>query len=177
MCSSDLEGKKLVFKARFPFLDGTPYRIEVFSGANRQKPSLTMNFTRVVRRTATTRLLAIYPSSNVLPENQLKFYLHFSAAMSRGEAYRRVSLLDQNGKKVEFPFLELGEELWNPSGSRFTLFFDPGRIKRGLRPRELFGPALLEGHSYTLVVDQRWEDANGQPLEEKIGRASCRERV
>jgi len=105
-----IDGKKLVFKARFPFLDGTPYRIEVFSGKNRQKPSLRMDFTRVIHKHVTTRLTAIYPSSNVLPENQLKFYLHFSSAMSRGEAYRRVSSLDQHGKQVEVPFLELGEE-------------------------------------------------------------------
>ena len=34
------------------------------------------------------------------------------------------------------------------------MFFDPGRIKRGLKPREQFGPALQEGKSYVLVIDR-----------------------
>ena len=46
---------------------------------------------------------AVYPTAERLPENQLKFYLHFSAPMSRGEAYRRVQLLDEKGKAVELP--------------------------------------------------------------------------
>src|SRR5690606_23802877 len=62
------------------------------------------------------------------------------------------------------PFLELGEELWDPTGTRFTLFFDPGRIKRGLKPREEAGPALEEGKSYTLVIRATWADAQGEPL-------------
>lgn len=161
-----IDDQTLVFIPRYPLRKGTTYRVEVFAGADRDKPSLSRDFALAASGTSVpTRLSAVYPSSNVLPENQLKFYLQFSAAMSRGEAYRRVKLLDENGKQVEFPFLELGEELWDPSGSRFTLFFDPGRIKRGLQPRELFGPALEEGHAYTLVIDQHWLDAQGQPLQ------------
>ena len=52
--------------------------------------------------------------------------------MSRGEAYRHIRLLDAAGKPVADPFLELDEELWSADGKRFTLLFDPGRIKRGL---------------------------------------------
>jgi hypothetical protein len=159
-----VDATALAFVPRFPLRNGTTYRVEVFAEANRTKPS-SREFELAARGThAPTRLLTVYPTTNVLPENQLKFYLQFSSAMSRGEAYRRVKLLDQDGKQVEFPFLELGEELWDPSGTRFTLFFDPGRIKRGLKPRELFGPALVEGRSYTLVVDQAWQDADGHPL-------------
>ena len=112
----------------------------------------------------TTRLTHVYPTADVLPENQLKFYLYFSAPMSRGEAYQRVTLLDEQGMPVEHPFLELGEELWDPSGTRFTLLLDPGRIKRGLQPRELFGPALEEGRRYTLEIASQWLDAEGRPL-------------
>ena len=162
-----IDGAALVFAPRYPLRKGTTYRVEVFTEADRRKPALARDFALAPgKKSAPTRLVAVYPSSNVLPENQLKFYLHFSSAMSRGEAYRRVSLLDQDGKRVEFPFLELGEELWDPSGERFTLIFDPGRIKRGLKPRELFGPALVDGRSYTLVVDRLWQDAQGQPMQE-----------
>lgn len=161
-----IDGTSLVFRPRFPLRLGTTYRVEVVSDADRGKPPVARDFALAApAASAPTRLSAVYPSSNVLPENQLKFYLQFSSPMSRGQAYRRVQLLDQNNKQVEFPFLELGEELWDPAGTRFTLFFDPGRIKRGLKPRELFGPALEEGQSYTLVIDGKWEDAQGRPLE------------
>ena len=49
---------------------------------------------------------------------------------------------------MDAPFLELDEELWSPDGTRFTLVFDPGRIKRGLKPREEAGPILEAGKSY-----------------------------
>ena len=106
----------------------------------------------------------VYPTASVLPENTLKFYVHFSVPMSRGEAYRRIRLVKASGERIDFPFLELDEELWDPSGTRFTLFFDPGRIKRGLKPREQFGPALEAGAGYTLIIDRHWPDDRGNSL-------------
>ena len=81
--------------------------------------------------------------------------------MSRGEAYTHIRLLDAAGRAVADPFLELNEELWSGDGRRFTLLFDPGRMKRGLKPREEVGPVLEAGKSYTLVIDHRWPDAQG----------------
>ena len=46
-----------------------------------------------------------------------------------------------------------------------TVLFDPGRIKRGVLPRDEVGSALVEGGSYTLVVDKDWRDANGNPMQ------------
>lgn len=111
-----------------------------------------------------TEVVACYPTADRLPENQLKLYLQFSAPMSRGEAYRRVRIFGAGDRPVERPFLEIGEELWDPSGTRLTLLFDPGRVKRGLVPREEEGPILEEGKAYTLVVDSAWPDAAGRPL-------------
>jgi hypothetical protein len=108
----------------------------------------------------------VYPSRDALPENQLRFYLHFSAPMSRGDVYQYIRLLDAAGKPVETPFLELEQELWDEASRRFTLFIQPGRIKRGLRPREDMGPALEQGKTYTLEIDRAWPDANGEPLKE-----------
>ena len=42
--------------------------------------------------------------------------------------------------------------------------FDPGRVKRGLRPREELGPVLKAGQSYVLAVDTDWPDAAGNRL-------------
>jgi hypothetical protein len=119
-----------------------------------------------VTRPSTTVVTRIYPSASVLPENLLKFYVHFSAPMCRGHIYDHIRLLDHAGKPVELPFLEIDEELWNPDMTRLTLFIDPGRIKRGVRPLEEIGPVLEEGKSYTLAIDRSWQDAEGLPLKE-----------
>jgi len=111
-----------------------------------------------------TSVSGVFPGGDALPENLLRFYVHFSAPMSRGEVYRRVRLLREDGRPVDLPFLELPEELWNLEGTRVTLLFDPGRIKHGLKPREDSGPALEAGRRYVLVVDPAWPDAAGRAL-------------
>jgi len=110
----------------------------------------------------------VYPTTDLLPDNQLKFYLHFSAPMSRGEAWRRIHLLDQNGSTVELPFLEVDQELWDREYRRLTVLFDPGRIKRGLKPLQEVGQAIESGKRYTLVIDKNWVDARGVPLQEEF---------
>ena len=62
------------------------------------------------------------------------------------------------------PFLEVDEELWDWEGTRLTVFFDPGRIKREVTPHEELGPALKAGEVYTLEIDKAWLDAKGNPL-------------
>jgi len=113
---------------------------------------------------ARTDVAEVFPSASLLPENLLRFYIHFSAPMSRGEAYARIHLMDAANHIVSDPFLELAEELWSNDGTRFTLLLDPGRIKRGLKPREEVGPVLEAGKAYTLVIDRDWPDAHGNPL-------------
>jgi hypothetical protein len=44
------------------------------------------------------------------------------------------------------------------------VLFDPGRIKRGVKPLEEIGPSIEEGHRYSLVIDREWPDAAGAPL-------------
>src|ERR1043166_1557134 len=133
------------------------------SGPAAKAVSSTFQLPRAARQ-RTTRIAAIYPSAAEVPENLLKFYLLFSAPMSRGHIYEHIRLQDDSGKIVELPFLEINEELWDPSMTRLTLFLDPGRIKRGVKPLEEVGPALEAGHSYTLSIADSWIE---------IGRASC----
>jgi len=170
-----LEGETLVFEPRYPLRPGLTYRAvfdpEKLPGAVFSEELVSQEFSLPALPPSPPAVVTrVYPSRNTLPENQLKFYIHFSAPMSRGEAYGRVHLLMEPDskspalKEVELPFLELGEELWDHSGMRFTLFFDPGRIKRGLKPREEIGPSIEQGKSYTLLIDRAWLDASGQPL-------------
>jgi hypothetical protein len=157
-----IENKALIFAPQFPLQPGVSYRaVARLPGAT---PISTVITVPKPDMTPTTVVERIYPTNNVLPENQLKFYIHFSSPMARGSAYDHVSLVDESGKRVEAPFLELGEELWDPTGRRFTLFIDPGRIKRGLLSQQELGIALHEGKRYSLVISKNWKDAKGRLL-------------
>lgn len=156
------EGDAVVFEPRFPLVKGVRYRVVVKAGGKQTESTLSLP----KPQSKPTSVTKVYPTADKLPENQLKFYLHFSAPMGQGDVYKHLSLLDAKGKKIDYPFLELEQELWDPEGMRFTLFFDPGRVKRGLKPREELGPAIEEGKSYTLVIDRAWSDAEGNPLKE-----------
>ena len=112
----------------------------------------------------------VYPSGDVLPENQLRMYIEFSAPMSRRSGIEYVALLDETGAEVEGPFLPLDYEFWNADRTRFTVFFDPGRVKHGILPNKQMGRALKAGKTYTLVVKPEWQDANGLPLKETYRR-------
>ena len=153
-----VEDGQLVFRPRFPLNPGMHLRA-VFRGEE-----TTFEVPAAAPPAATTRVEAIYPSSGILPENALKFYIYFSAAMQRGGSYRHIALLHEDGSRVDAPFLELDQELWDPGQRRFTVLFDPGRIKRGLASLAEAGPALEAGRSYTLVVGREWRDERAAPL-------------
>ena len=166
----------LRFDPRYPVRPGTRYHV-VFRSEIAPEVSSIETVLEVPEPVAVepTRLIAVYPSGDRLPENLLRFYLHFSAPMARGEAYRHLRLLDAAGRPIPSPFLELFEELWDPSGTRLTLLIDPGRIKQGLAPRNELGPVLGAGRSYTLDVDPDWRDASGHPLGAPFRKPFCAE--
>ena len=173
-----LEGSVLRFTPRFPLRPGLSYRV-VFRPKSLEDKSAGVEdkvVERLIRvpetsdRREAPRVVRIFPSAATLPENQLRFYIYFSTPMNRGEAFRRLELRDAEGHAVEAPFLELGEELWEASGRRFTLLLDPGRVKRGLKPREELGPVLEAGRKYTLVAKSGWTDASGRPLERPFSK-------
>ncbi|MBL9211506.1 MAG: hypothetical protein JNL92_13635 [Opitutaceae bacterium] len=158
-----VEDGQLQFMPRFPFVPGVRYRAEY-----RPEGEAPLTSTFAVTppdATPTTSVRQVYPSSDVLPENQLKFYVEFSAPMSRGGTYAQVQLREEGGGFVELPFLELDEELWDPEMTRLTLLVDPGRIKRGVKPLEDIGPVFEAGKRYQLIVTPACRDAAGRPLQ------------
>ena len=165
--------KGIRFEPQFALAPGVSYRAlfhpdQLPATRNAGQP-LSSVFKLPPRRSAPTTVVSrIYPSVDVLPENLLKFYVHFSAPMSGGRIYEHIHLLNEAGKTVELPFLEIDEELWNPAMTRLTLFIDPGRIKRGVQPLEEIGPALEEGKRFTLIIDRDWQDGDGLPLKESF---------
>ena len=167
----------LRFEPQFPLEPGVRYRAEFHPDKLPNAPSggrapVSADFEAPARPvTPTTVVARVYPSGALLPENLLKFYVHFSAPMSRGNVYDYVRLRDSAGRYVEMPFLELGEELWDPTMTRLTLFIDPGRIKREVQPLEELGPALEAGKSYVLELSHNWKDGAGAPLKENFQKA------
>jgi hypothetical protein len=152
----------LAFEPRFSLQAGLDYL------ASAELPDGTI-LERALRLSAeplepTTFVERVSPATDVVPANLLKLYVHFSAPMTRGEAYRHVRLVDPSGRELPDVLLEVEPELWDPDGARLTLLFDPGRIKRGLRLRRELGPTLEPGRVYTLAIDAGWPDARGAPL-------------
>ncbi len=163
---------RLIFTPRFPPTPGLRYRVVIDRaplGDARPDPAIRATaMLRKVPPAKPTEIETLFPTAEVLPENTLRFYLQFTAPMTRGNVYRHIHLLDEKGNAIEAPFLELDEELWSRDGKRLTLLFDPGRVKRGLTPREEDGPILEDGKKYTLIVDKDWEDETGFPLRESL---------
>jgi hypothetical protein len=158
----------LDFTPRYPFDPGRQYvatfdpsRLLTRRGAAVVRSAFSLPARDVKPTTTVVRML---PTSDTLPENLLRVYLEFSAPMAREHGRDFLTLKDEHGGEVKDAFLALDVDFWSPDGRRYTVFFDPGRVKRGILPNDEFGRALLPGHRFTLVVDPRWRDANGQPL-------------
>jgi hypothetical protein len=118
-----------------------------------------------------TVVARVYPSGDVVPENLLRMYVEFSAPMGRKSGVEYIALLDHRGKEIEGAVLPLDYEFWSPDHKRFTIFFDPGRVKKGILPNVQMGRPLEKGRSVTLVISREWLDENGLPLKEEFRRA------
>ena len=164
------------FTPRFPWVPGLTYRAKfehrLFTdkycsrqwARSKAESSLFLSFSIPREARSPTAVTKVYPSSDRLPENLLRVYIHFSAPMSLGNADKYIRLLDESGSEVVMPFLALDQELWDRAHQRLTLLFDPGRIKRGIKANIEQGPPLKTGHNYELVIDAAWPDKSGSPL-------------
>ena len=110
------------------------------------------------------------PSGATVPENLLRLYIEFSAPMGLAGGLPYIRLQDAKGREVIDPFVPLDQPLWNAARTRYTLLFDPGRVKRGILPNSRMGRPLRAGRTYTLEIDAAWPDAQGRPLAEPFRR-------
>jgi hypothetical protein len=163
----------LRFSPMFPFDPGRPYSVRFDPSQLPGRDGALASTEPTVEVVAlprpdvspTTVVDRVFPSGDQMPENQLKLYIHFSAPMSDVDGLEYVSLRDARGVAVEEPFLPLGTEFWDLDHLRYTVFFDPGRIKQGIELNERLGRSLQEGETYVLTVDAAWPDAEGNPLQ------------
>jgi hypothetical protein len=167
----------LRFTPMFPFDDGRKYDVvldpaRLPAGADgvpwRQQLLSAVVGKPAVARSPSTVVTHVYPSGDVVPANQLRMYLHFSAPMDWRSGYDYLTLLDERGQEVVDAFLPLDADFWNDDRTRYTVFFDPGRVKRGILPNRQMGRALEAGKRYTLVVKREWRDGHGLPLKDEF---------
>jgi hypothetical protein len=172
-----VERSAVVFKPQFGFDPGRRYRVvfdasKLTAGDESWHPAPLTSVVGLPGKdlVPTTIVTQVFPSAEVVPENQLRLYIHFSAPMGLKGGIGFVRLLDEAGDEVRDPFLPLDADFWNRDRTRFTVFFDPGRQKRGILPNEEMGRSLVDGRSYTIVVSREWHDAQGMPLKEEFRR-------
>jgi hypothetical protein len=169
----------LRFTPMFPFDDGREYEVLLtpsrLPGEGGDEPWRKQTLAAVVGKPAvvrspTTVVSHVYPSGDAVPANQLRMYLSFSAPMDWRSGFDYVRLLDDRGQEVVDAFLPLDADFWNDDRTRYTVFFDPGRVKRGILPNRQMGRALEAGRRYTLVVRREWRDGHGLPLQAEFRR-------
>ena len=156
-------GSQLIFHPRFSFSQDQHYLLEVTTSDQ----LLTAQFRpeMIEKTNAPNSVVAVYPTTSILPMNQLKIYVEFSSPMVEGKIYDHIKLVNRSvGVEEKDAFIRMGEELWDSERKRLTLFFDPGRIKRGVSPNLQLGLPLQAGNSYHLVIENTLKDANGNTL-------------
>jgi hypothetical protein len=159
-------GGTLTFVPRFRLTPGERYRATLAHNGTDAHAGYTVPADPPAE---SPKVAACYPTSDELPANLLKFYIHFSKPMREGPAvFDHIKLLDENGEPVEDPWRRT--ELWNEDATRLTLWIHPGRIKEGVNLREQLGPVLEPDRRYRLVVTTKLIDAEGAPLGVQFGK-------
>jgi len=171
----EIDDDAIYFIPRFPFAEGMGYSLVVNSAPEAKGDDSREIWT--IKHPAkedmpAADVVAIYPTADQLPVNQLKLYVHFSRPMSEGSAARSVHVRrGDTGQKLEGVFLAMEPELWDPARRRLTLLLDPGRIKRGLVPNLEAGYPLVEGVPVNFTIGADFRDATGQQLREGAERS------
>ena len=168
--------RALRFTPLFPFDEGRQYQVRFdparVPGAGADSGGVMEASVGRPASTATpsTSVARVYPSGGDVPENLLRMYIEFSAPMGRKSGLEYISLLDSAGNEIKGAVLPIEYEFWSPDHTRFTVFFDPGRVKKGILPNRQMGRPLEVGRSVTLVISHEWRDAHGLPLKQDYRR-------
>ena len=165
--------QSIEFEPEYPFSPGQAYHAIFFAKIflahvaeenHGVGEKFELSFSIPEKKFPVTHIQSVYPQSSALPENLLRMYIYFSAPMMPGEAFDHISLITKDGTPVEKAFLIIDQELWDNERKRFTLLFDPGRIKRDLKSNVELGPPLRDGTTYHLLIDSAWRDVHGNAL-------------
>jgi hypothetical protein len=160
------------FIPHFPFERGLSYRASFDPrplGRPEHSDVLTLEFSLPREQSALpAEVKHIFPSSDRLPENLLRFYVCFSNSMQRGRVRAEISLLGPDGEPAPDTLYRAPVELWDRSMRCLTVLLDPGRLKRGVGPNRELGPPLKTGQVYTLAVGAGMTGLSGGQLPEAV---------
>ena len=149
----------LSFSPAFGFEPGQVYVARVW---NRENEHTHYTFRLPFEAAAApVTVTEIYPSGETLPENLLRFYIHFSVPMAPGVAFDYIKLHDASSNDDDAAFMRFKQELWDKDRTRLTVLIDPGRIKRRVATNRTLGTALRAGQYHTLSVQGGWKSADG----------------
>jgi hypothetical protein len=173
----DVSGRYLLledevqFFPHFPFERGMKYRFSfdprsIGEILTDERFDLEFLIPSEQKKCPLTQVRHIFPSSDCLPENLLRFYVCFSNPMQRGLALEQVSLLDSDAQPVADALYRPPLELWDRSMQQLTVLLDPGRLKRRVGPNVALGPPLKAGQRYTLEIGSGMTDMYGRLLHE-----------
>ena len=167
-------GESVRFTPRFRLDPGRQYEVVFDTSRAPRTGGLHMPVsTAIVSLPSTSQpqstvVTALYPSGDVVPANLLRMYVQFSGPMGQQGGLDHIVLLDDAGGEIQGAMLPLDTELWSADRTRFTVFFDPGRVKRDILPNRQMGRPLRAGADITVVVKQTWPDGRGVPLKSEF---------
>jgi len=163
-----IKADSVTFTPLYPFDRGRGYRVRVDFSKLRSGSTITSIVTLPAGDAGpAAEVAAVHPDGAVVPENLLRMYVEFSAPMGSRQAGEFVRLVDRttgSDVTVDEAFLPVEADFWSPDHRRYTLFLDPGRVKRGILPNRQRGRPLRAGRAYALVIAADWPDERGRPL-------------
>jgi hypothetical protein len=165
-----VESGRVLFRPKYPFREAMAYQVVEQSSDSNARFILRYRFVIPLSGGPEPQVVSLQPAGERWPENLLRVYLTFNRPMARGEAAKRITIEDSSGRRLIQPFLELDQELWDKSGRRLTLLFDPGRVKSGLKPREEDGAILEKGQKYNIKVADGWPDDRGIAMKKSFSK-------
>lgn len=148
---------KKIYKPVFPFEENVWYRVKT------NAMDTLMRFSSPKKKPSF--VTGIYPLTDSIPENLLRFYIYFNAPMQQGNFPEHIHLYNEQGEDLRNAFFDNQRELWNNNYTRITVLLDPGRVKTGLAANIKMGRVFTAGQQYRLVIDKGWKDIDGNELE------------
>jgi len=147
------KGDQVVFYPYVPFNLDSPYTLFFKDGFQLFSIPRPEAYAPLTVRT-------IYPQTQKIPANFLKWYIQFSRPVNASNIYNHIRITDPTGNNIDRTLLPLLNPLLSEDGTLLTLWVEPGRQKRDLGPNVRLGAVFTEGKKYKLIVEGL-KDQNG----------------
>ena len=147
-------GDSIRFIPSFPFDPGRDYEVSFDPSRLRRSGMPAIAAARAVvslpdvDKTPSTVVAAVYPSGDVIPENQLRMYVQFSGPMGQQGGLNHVVWLDQAGRELTGAVLPLDTDLWSADRTAIRSCSIPAREARDPAEPHDGAPAACRGYGH-----------------------------